>query len=332
MSNGTQYLIPWFEPAKEWAGIESFFGAQHGILMDGLFYTALVALVMNVFILLFYALLPRNKTMCTIYSTGTAVANIIFTLGFLLGRATDNPAPTLCYDSITRATGPRVPRCALSGFFFVYGLLSSRFWLLIWVLDMHFKILYNKTFYGYRRNWAIGFVVLVPLALALISVPFLDYLSGPVCLPAYGYPLDIIVEVPIALSNAGIDQDSTQMEVHQTYVKTDSLKKADITEIHCVAQKQQHDAEMTEDVALGSFEMCAHSTYSGTSRPLSFESNASRDRFNTSSTDKLNETTIEAKDETGYTLADMLPWNQKRSTIVRRSIDSDVRPPEDFHL
>lgn len=206
-------LIAYYPPAHQWQ--EAFrtcsyglclpcpfdgpeFGERFQNLEGGYPILATLAIASMLFLFSCYAVLPNEITRKNVYTIGLASSYVVSGLAFLISFNLEQQTKTTCVDSITRASGLRVSRCAVSGMFVVYGYVSSRIWLCLWVLKMHIQIVWRKTIAD--RPWiptlhAVG----VSLICACVSIPYLEYTIGPICLPRLGLPIQLLLEIPITI-------------------------------------------------------------------------------------------------------------------------------------
>lgn len=178
----------------------NLFGEGYTALQLGYPILAIISIVLMLALLTIYMTIPKNRTSRNVFTCGHAISNIIFCMAFLFSINEEQRAKTGCYDNLVRATGLRVPRCAASGMLFVFGVLSTRYWLAMWIAELHFKIVWGRSLFKQRIWIPVAVATIVPLALACIALPYYEYNTGGMCMPRLGTPILLLLELPLAFS------------------------------------------------------------------------------------------------------------------------------------
>lgn len=206
------YLVPYFQ--AEWPGADRLRTCQDGFCVpcllqrdlangvivrqaEALFWLGVAACACNTLLLLIYIILPSKNSGRTVFTTNMAVSFLLFSVACLLTRDEAAQKKTVCYDEITRATALQVRRCAFSGFLAVYGILSTRLWLILWVVQNYTKVVWQKSLF-HDRQWL---VTVLGHGLAIImaagSIRTTEHLSISFCGPRNGLPLLLFVGIPV---------------------------------------------------------------------------------------------------------------------------------------
>lgn len=217
-SNIPSPLVAWYPPPDLFKDVEHLrgcignvclpcpydiplWGSQFGRYQLAYPYLATIALLSCLILLLCYAILSKAQTKRTVFTTGMAIGYLFLASAFLFSFTPAEQVKTVCYDSITRANALQNPRCAASGTFLVYGALSTRSWLAVWVFHMHMTIVWEKDLFITRKWLAYCLCCGIPLIFTLASIPFLEYTAGTVCLPRLGTPIQLLLELPMLVAD-----------------------------------------------------------------------------------------------------------------------------------
>ncbi|KAK5113076.1 hypothetical protein LTR62_003655 [Meristemomyces frigidus] len=162
-------------PASDWAYSESF--TTYNNIADWL---NVVGLILLVFMLISYILLPAQKTRSHYLSVCLIVSVMMIALGFTIPLASH---PDQCYDEITPSDMYSSTECAWSGAFIVAGGLSATMWIFIRALSMNLQICFDivpgkKFFYV---SQALGWGIPAALFAITLSVTGVSFRFGSAC-------------------------------------------------------------------------------------------------------------------------------------------------------
>ncbi|KAK4565387.1 hypothetical protein LTR86_004004 [Recurvomyces mirabilis] len=162
-------------PASDWAYSDSF--NTFNTVADWLNVTGLILLV---FMLVSYIILPAQKTRSHYLSVCLIVSVMMIALGFTIPLAA---RPEQCYDQITPNDMYSSTECAWSGAFIVAGGLSATMWIFIRALSMNLQICFDivpgkKFFY---ISQALGWGIPAVLFTATMTVTGVSFRFGSAC-------------------------------------------------------------------------------------------------------------------------------------------------------
>jgi hypothetical protein len=139
-----------------------------------------IGLILLVFMLISYIVLPAQKTRSHYLSVCLVVSAIMIALGFTIPLAAK---PEQCFNEITPNDMYSSAECAWSGAFIVAGGLSATMWIFIRALSMNLQICWDivpgrKFFYG---SQALGWGLPAALFTATMTVTGVSFRFGSAC-------------------------------------------------------------------------------------------------------------------------------------------------------
>jgi hypothetical protein len=139
-----------------------------------------VGLVLLVFMLLSYSVLPAQKTRSHYLSVCLVVSVIFISLGFTIPLAAE---PEQCYNEITPNDMYSSNTCAWSGAFIVAGGLSATMWIFIRALSMNLQICFDivpgRKFFYFSQ--ALGWGIPAALFTATMAATGVSFRFGSSC-------------------------------------------------------------------------------------------------------------------------------------------------------
>ncbi|KAF2000061.1 hypothetical protein P154DRAFT_395386, partial [Amniculicola lignicola CBS 123094] len=145
-------------------------------------YLSILSVILCVFLLLSFAVLPPEKTHRHYLSVGLLVPVLMISLSFSIPVGVD---PPLCYDAITPHDMKSDSSCAATGVLVALGGLGSVFWVFLRSLWLHIRIVWDRD-PGKKFKWASitsGTVVPIIFLVALLAATGFSYRMGQTCLP-----------------------------------------------------------------------------------------------------------------------------------------------------
>ncbi|KAK4499685.1 hypothetical protein PRZ48_010203 [Zasmidium cellare] len=156
-------------PATDWAYSDQF--KTYGIVSEWL---NVVGLVLMVFMLISYVVLPTQQTRSHYLSVCLVVSIAMIALGFTIPLGA---SPQQCHDEITPNDMYSSTECAWSGAFIIAGGLTADMWIFIRALSMNLQICWDivpgkRFFYASQLlGWGIP-AVLFTITITLTGVSF----------------------------------------------------------------------------------------------------------------------------------------------------------------
>ncbi|EAT88125.1 hypothetical protein HBI56_095890 [Parastagonospora nodorum] len=137
-------------------------------------------LVLLVFLLVSFLVLPAEKTRRHYLSYCLIIAAIFMALGFVIPLGAE---PEQCYNEITPNDMYSSLPCALSGAFLISGGLSMAVWIFIRALSMHLQICWDVTPGRKFFYWAqgLGWSVAATFFTITITITGVSFRFGDVC-------------------------------------------------------------------------------------------------------------------------------------------------------
>lgn len=162
-------------PTADWVYLDSF--STYNQVAEWL---NVVGLILMVFMLISYSVLPAQKTRSHYLSVCLVVAVVMITLGFTIPLAT---RPEQCFNEITPNDMYSSMTCAWSGAFIIAGGMCAAMWVLIRALSMNLQICFDivpgrKFFYA---SQAVGWGVPGVLFTATMTVTGVSFRFGSQC-------------------------------------------------------------------------------------------------------------------------------------------------------
>ncbi|KAF2500413.1 hypothetical protein BU16DRAFT_556883 [Lophium mytilinum] len=145
-------------------------------------YLSILSLLLCLFLLLSFALLPPEKTQRHYLSVGLLFPVLFISLSFVIPAGHD---PPLCYDDITPNDMHSSLSCAWTGAFVAIGGLGSVVWVFLRSLWLHIRIFWDRD-PGQKFKWgsiAAGTVLPAIFLTALLAATGVSYRMGLTCLP-----------------------------------------------------------------------------------------------------------------------------------------------------
>ncbi|KAF2398508.1 hypothetical protein EJ06DRAFT_558332 [Trichodelitschia bisporula] len=162
-------------PADQWMYEDDMVRIAYNIIKLSIF-----GLIVSVFLLTSWAVLPPDKSHRHYLSVGVVSAVALFSLGEVIAvPRTGSP----CHDAITPKDMHTSVACAWTGLLFVYGALSNSWWVLMRMIWIHLRICWDRT-PGPRFFWisqTLGFGLPAVLLVAGALASGFSYRFGPVC-------------------------------------------------------------------------------------------------------------------------------------------------------
>ncbi|KAK1914870.1 hypothetical protein P3342_010861 [Pyrenophora teres f. teres] len=139
-----------------------------------------VSLILLVFMLITYAVLPPEKTRRHYLSYCLIIAAIFIALGFVIPFGAQ---PEQCYDKITPNDMYSSLTCAFSGAFILSGGMSIGVWIFIRALSMHLQICWDVTPGKKFFYWAqgLGWSIAATFFTLTITITGVSFRFGDVC-------------------------------------------------------------------------------------------------------------------------------------------------------
>ncbi|RMZ66888.1 G- coupled receptor [Pyrenophora seminiperda CCB06] len=139
-----------------------------------------VGLILLVFMLITYAVLPAETTRRHYLSYCLIIAAIFMALGFVIPFGAQ---PEQCYDKITPNDMYSSLTCAFSGAFILSGGMSMGVWIFIRALSMHLQICWDVTPGKKFFYWAqgLGWAVAATFFTLTITITGVSFRFGDVC-------------------------------------------------------------------------------------------------------------------------------------------------------
>lgn len=207
-------LIPWYSASTTWHNVDSFRNCYEGYctpcLMEreipsgplgavavGLFGLSLFSCAQMLYLLYQYWSLHPAISGRSYTTVNMTISFLTLSLAGLLGLGESQQENTLCYDSITSATGLTNVRCALSGMFVIYGLCAFRTSAFMKLRDVLDLISDRSDTLSSRTWFRVTFGNVLPVVLALAALPTLQRLGLSVCGPRFGLPFLLVLGLPV---------------------------------------------------------------------------------------------------------------------------------------
>ena len=192
----------------------AYLGRDYYELAIKMGYFALPDVLICIALLVVFWRAPQYTTSRNVYTVGMVAAFALLGSTFLFTPTMPILERHICYDDLRLGNGPRNPTCGTQGFLFLFGALTTRTLGLLWAIDVHLQVVWGRRAFA-SNTWKTPILVAcsLPLIFAAISVPYSEWLMGPVCLPAPGPPLKWILMTPWAVTDMASVRSSSPINM-----------------------------------------------------------------------------------------------------------------------
>ncbi|KAF2115876.1 hypothetical protein BDV96DRAFT_492688, partial [Lophiotrema nucula] len=151
-------------------------------------YLSILSVILCLFLLLSFAILPPEKTHRHYLSVGLLFPVLFISLSFVIPVGIE---PEICYDAITPNDMRGSMSCAWTGSLVTLGGLGCVVWVFLRSLWLHIRIFWDRD-PGWRFKWAsiiVGTLVPLIFLIAILAATGFSYRMGRTCLPNHEHAI-----------------------------------------------------------------------------------------------------------------------------------------------